>query len=186
MWDETRPLKLFKALSFDDFSMQHIIDTDKYYAGQINGGDMCGKYAPFCKYCSKWVETPCVTAYRIYERMSTVCPMIDATGIDDARVVQVITDVDKYLASEKFGLDLCGRYAPFCAVCNKAQPAPCGQAYLRLKAVEDFSTKAIATQAGGELVINVPRWDDSLTQVLDDEVTATEPVTAAAVAEAST
>lgn len=37
MWDETRPLKLMKALSFDAFSMQHIIDTDKYFAGEING-----------------------------------------------------------------------------------------------------------------------------------------------------
>ena len=47
MWDETRPLKLMKALSFDAFSMQHIIDTDKYFAGEINGTDMCGIYAPF-------------------------------------------------------------------------------------------------------------------------------------------
>ena len=89
--------------------------------------------------------------------MSTVCPMLDATGLDDARVVQAVTDVDKYLASQSLGLDLCGRYAPFCAVCDKSQPAPCGQAYLRLKAVENFSTKAVATQSGGELVINMPR-----------------------------
>ncbi len=175
MWDETRPLKLMKALSFDAFSMQHIIDTDKYFAGEINGTDMCGIYAPFCKFCSKWVENPCVTAYRIFERMSTVCPMLDATGLDDARVVQAVTDVDKYLASQSLGLDLCGRYAPFCAVCDKSQPAPCGQAYLRLKAVENFSTKAVATQSGGELVINMPRWDEALTQVLDEAVEA-EPV----------
>ncbi len=194
MWDENRPLKLIKALSFDAFSMQHIIDTDKYFAGEINGADMCGIYAPFCKCCSKWVENPCITAYKIYERMNTVCPMLEATGLEDARVVQAVTDVDKYLASEGIGIDLCGRYAPFCAVCDKNQPFPCGQAYLRLRAVEGFSTKALAAQVGGELVINMPRWDDALTQALDEAVVVEseqadtqkeeQPVAAAAAPEA--
>ena len=92
--------------------------------------------------------------------------MLDSAEIDDARVVQAVTDVDKYLASEGFGIDLCGRYAPFCAVCDKSEPFPCGQAYLRLRAVENFSTKAVTAQVGGELAVNVPRWDDALTQAL--------------------
>ena len=168
MWDETKPVKLMGALSYDAFSMQHIIDTDKYVAGEILGYDVCGKYAAFCKVCDKTVANPCVTAYRISQRMETVCPMLDSAEIDDARVVQAVTDVDKYLASEGFGIDLCGRYAPFCAVCDKSEPFPCGQAYLRLKAVENFSTKALAAQEGGQLVVNMPRWDDALTQALED------------------
>lgn len=166
MWDETKPVKLMGALSYDAFSMQHIIDTDKYVAGEILGYDVCGKYAAFCKVCDKTVANPCVTAYRISQRMETVCPLLDSAEIDDARVVQAVTDVDKYLASEGFGIDLCGRYAPFCAVCDKSEPFPCGQAYLRLRAVENFSTKAVTAQVGGELAVNVPRWDDALTQAL--------------------
>ena len=168
MRDETKSMKLIGALSYDSYSLQHIIDVDKYVAGEELGYDVCGTYAPFCKACSKSVANPCATAYRINERMSSVCPMLDSTGADDARVVQAVTDVDKYLASEGFGLDLCGRYAPFCAVCDKSQPMPCGQAYLRLKAVENFSTKALAAQEGGQLVVNMPRWDDALTQALED------------------
>ena len=88
MWDETKPVKLMGALSYDAFSMQHIIDTDKYVAGEILGYDVCGKYAAFCKVCDKTVANPCVTAYRISQRMETVCPMLDSAEIDDARVVQ--------------------------------------------------------------------------------------------------
>ena len=60
MWDETKPVKLMGALSYDAFSMQHIIDTDKYVAGEILGYDVCGKYAAFCKVCDKTVANPCV------------------------------------------------------------------------------------------------------------------------------
>lgn len=173
MWDDTKPCKLIKALErLDSFSLQHIIDADKFVEGEKLGYDLCGTYAPFCKVCSKWVDNPCVTAYRINERMSEVCPLLDATGLDDARIIQAVTDVDKYFASQDFGMDLCGRYAPFCAICDKTQPFPCGQAYLRLKAVEGFSTKALTAQEGGQLVINIPRWDDALTQVLEEAVSA--------------
>ncbi len=168
MWDQSKPEKLIKALPFDSFSLQHIIDTDKLIGSTAVGYNLCGTYAPFCAVCSKWAENPCVTAYRIYERMGEVCPMFSAAGIDDPAIAQVVADVDKFLASESFGLDLCGRYAPFCAVCDKSEEYPCGQAYLRYKAVEDFSTKALYAQAGGQLIISAPRWDDALTQALED------------------
>ena len=84
-------------------------------------------------------------------------------------MIQAVADVDKYLASEGFGLDLCGRYAPFCAVCDKSQPFPCGTAYLKMKNAENFATKALVTQAGGELMANVPQLDDALTQVLESD-----------------
>lgn len=187
MRDETKPGKLIGALSYDAFSMQHIIDVDKYVAGETLGYDVCGRYATFCKVCDKMVANPCITAYRVSKRMEEVCPMLDSAEIDDARVVQAVTDVDKYLASESFGMDLCGRYAPFCAVCDKSEPFPCGQAYLRLRAVEHFSTKAVAAQAGGELTVNVPRWDDALTQALAESSSETaESVQSAPVAAART
>lgn len=170
MWDENKPVQMMKALWFDSFTMQHVIDAEKYIEGNKVGRDLCGSFAPFCKVCAKWVKNPCVTAYRINERMNVVCPMLDAACADDAAVVQAIVDMDKYLASQSLGVDLCGRYAPFCAVCNKDDDLPCGQAYLKYKAIEGFSTKALTSQSGGELVISMPRWDDALTQALEETV----------------
>lgn len=171
MWDENKPGNLIRSLKYDAFSVQHIIDADKYVEGEKLGYDLCGSYAPFCKVCSRWADNPCVTAFYVSRRMNEVCPMLDSTGLDDARIIQAVTDVDKYLASEDFGMDLCGRYAPFCAVCDKSQPFPCGQAYLRLKAVEGFSTKALTAQAGGQLVINMG-WNDELTHALEEALNA--------------
>ena len=178
MWDKNKPLKLADALCYDAYIMQHIIEVDKYVACEQLGYDLCGNYAPFCSVCEKWVPNPCSTAYRISERMAFICPFLDSTGADDARVVQAVADVDKYLASEGLGVDLCGRYAPFCAVCDKSQPFPCGQAYLRLKTAENFSTKALVAQEGGELIINVPRWDEALTQVLEADGTEKNEIVA--------
>lgn len=180
MWDENKPVQMMKALWFDSFTMQHVIDAEKYIEGDKLGRDLCGSFAPFCKVCAKWAKNPCVTAYRINERMNVVCPMLDAACADDPAVVQAIVDMDKYLASQSLGVDLCGRYAPFCAVCDKEDDLPCGQAYLKYKAIEGFSTKALTSQTGGELVISMPRWDDALTQALEETVAETSGEVAAA------
>lgn len=174
MWDKNKILKLADVLCFDACTIQHIIDTDKYVSGEKLSCDPCGNYAPFCAICTKWAANPCSTAYRIGERSQLIPLFIDSTGSDDARTVQSVVDVDKYLASKGFGVDLCGRYAPFCAVCDKSQPFPCGEAYLRLKTAENFSTKALVAQEGGLLTLNAPRWDEALVQVLesDDESAA--------------
>ena len=168
MWDENRPMKLIGALRYDSVAMQHIIDTDKYIEGDKLGTDLCGSYAPFCRVCNKADFTPCATAYEVSERMDFVCPLIRSTGLNDAEVIQKVIDMDKLVGSEKLGVDLCGRYAPFCKVCDKQQHSPCGNAYLRYMAVQEFSTKALTEQSGGQLVVNAPRWDDALTQALEE------------------
>ena len=169
MWDKNRPLKLADALCFDAHTLQRIIDVDKFAASRKFGVDLCGNYAPFCSVCDKQVSDPCSTAYRVNARIPLIESFFESTGADDASVIQAVADVDKYLASEGFGLDLCGRYAPFCAVCDKSQPFPCGTAYLKMKNAENFATKALVTQAGGELMANVPQLDDALTQVLESD-----------------
>lgn len=174
MWDKNRPMKLIDTLRYDDASMQHIIDADKYIEGAKLGCDLCGEYAPFCTVCNKSDAYPCITAYAVKGRMEFVCPLINATGLDDPDVIQKVIDVDKLIGSEKLGIDLCGRYAPFCAVCDKSQPSPCGNAYLRFKAVQEFSTKALTAQTGGQLVVNVPRWDEALTQSLEEPAVSEE------------
>ncbi len=180
MWDETRPMKLIGALRYDSVSMQHIIDTDKYVEAGKLGCDLCGSYAPFCELCNKEDATPCVTAYEASKRMGMVCPLIRSTGLDDAEVIQKVIDMDKLLGSQNLGVDLCGRYAPFCKVCDKEQPSPCGNAYLRYMSLQEFSTMALARQEGGELTVAVPRWDDALTQALEEvnEVPAETPAEA--------
>ncbi len=135
MWDKNRAQKLMNVLHYDAFAMQHIIDVDKYVGSMNSGEDLCGNYAGFCEFCSKWMQNPCVTAYYISERYKTVMPLLEATGVTEPPVVQSITDVDKYFGSEGFGCDLCGRYAPFCSVCDKGLQNPCGEAYVKYKAL---------------------------------------------------
>lgn len=169
MWYKNNLLKLADVLCFDVSKIQHIIDADKYVLGEKNSCDPCGNYAPFCAVCTKWAFNPCSTAYRISERSRLIPLFIESTGAEDVRAVQTVVDLDKYIASEAFGVDLCGRYAPFCSVCDKTQPFPCGEAYFRLKTAENFSTTALVAQEGGILAINAPRWDEALVQVLESE-----------------
>lgn len=171
MWDENRPMKLIGALKYDSASMQGIIDVDKYVEGAKLGCDLCGRYAPFCKVCNKDDRLPCITAYSVEGRMRFVCPLIMSTGLDDAETIQKVIDLDKLLGSEKLGIDLCGRYAPFCTVCDKSQHAPCGNAYLRYTAVTQFHTRALTAQAGGELVVTEQKTSP-------DEEAAAEAATA--------
>ena len=44
-------------------------------------------------------------------------------------------DVEKWLGSEDAGRDLCGSYI-YCAYCNKAEDAPCANAYIRMVEAE--------------------------------------------------
>ncbi len=148
MWDKSRPDRIMSALHYDAFSMQQIIDADRYLAYEDAGRNICGEYADFCEFCSKWADNPCVTAYCISKRYKTVVPMIDSVGISEQAVVQAIIDVDKYLASEYLGCDLCGKYAPFCMVCDKEEKNPCAKSYERYKSVEG-KPNAVVVQSGG-------------------------------------
>lgn len=68
MWDENAPLELLKempkVLTIDNLSkIQEVIDKDKYLNSLQLGGDLCGKYSPFCDWCDKTVKYPCAVAY---------------------------------------------------------------------------------------------------------------------------
>lgn len=51
--------------------------------------------------------------------------------------IQSIIDRDKYACSTMLGSDLCGTYAPFCALCDKSILNPCAVAYIRMRIAQD-------------------------------------------------
>lgn len=68
MWNEERPLDLLKhmpnVLTAENLAeIQQVIDNDKFLNSQRLRGDLCGRYAPFCKNCDKTVPKPCAVAY---------------------------------------------------------------------------------------------------------------------------
>lgn len=68
MWNEKGPLELLKnmpqVLSAQNLAqIQQVIDNDKFLNSQKLRGDLCGRYAPFCKNCDKTVPKPCAVAY---------------------------------------------------------------------------------------------------------------------------
>ncbi len=124
---------MLKTLRYDSVALQYIIDVDKYIASNKEDCDLCQSYMPYCSFCNKWVKNPCAAAYFVGEHFLVVCGIIDQCGVTEPAVIQAIIDVDKYLVSETADFDVCGRYAPFCAVCNKSAPHPCAIAYMRYK-----------------------------------------------------
>ena len=68
MWNEKGPLELLKhmphVLTAENLAeIQQVIDNDKFLNSQKLRGDLCGRYAPFCKNCDKSVYKPCAVAY---------------------------------------------------------------------------------------------------------------------------
>ena len=55
--------------------------------------------------------------------------------------IQQVIDNDKFLNSQKLRGDLCGKYAPFCANCDKSVSKPCAVAYVRMKIKEGMEIK---------------------------------------------
>lgn len=68
MWNENRPLELLKemphVLKAENLAeIQQVIDNDKFVNSKSLRGDLCGRYAPFCKNCDKSVDKPCAVAF---------------------------------------------------------------------------------------------------------------------------
>ena len=68
MWNEKGPLELLKnmpqVLTAENLAqIQQVIDNDKFLNSKRLRGDLCGRYAPFCKNCDKTVPKPCAVAY---------------------------------------------------------------------------------------------------------------------------
>ena len=67
-WNEEGPLELLQGmpgvLTAENLAqIQQVIDNDKFLNSQRLKGDLCGRYAPFCKNCDKSVKKPCAVAY---------------------------------------------------------------------------------------------------------------------------
>ena len=68
MWNEKGPLTLLQnmphVLTAENLAqIQQVIDNDKFLNSKKLRGDLCGRYAPFCKNCDKTVPKPCAVAY---------------------------------------------------------------------------------------------------------------------------
>ena len=135
MWDNGRSLKMLNTLHYDSVALQQIIDVDKYIASSNEGYDLCQNYMLYCSFCNKWVKNPCASAYFVGNHFLAVCRILNQCGVAEPIVIQAITDVDKYLVSETVDFDVCGKYAPFCVVCDKSIANPCATAYFRYKAM---------------------------------------------------
>lgn len=95
MWNEDRPLELLKnmphVLNAENLAqIQQVIDNDKFLNSQRLRGDLCGRYAPFCKNCDKKVPKPCAVAYvrmKIKEGMEV--EMEDIPSVSEEEVADV-------------------------------------------------------------------------------------------------
>ncbi|MDE6356029.1 MAG: hypothetical protein K2N68_00695 [Clostridia bacterium] len=67
-------------------------------------------------------------------------------NIENLKEIQQIIDVDKYENSHRLGRDLCGEYAPFCALCEKHVKYPCAVAYVKMKQAEGMELEIAATE----------------------------------------
>ncbi len=63
--------------------------------------------------------------------------------------IQQTIDIDKYINSAEQGRDLCGDYAPFCALCDKTVTCPCAVAYVKMRQQEGAFIE-IATEVAAE------------------------------------
>ena len=55
--------------------------------------------------------------------------------------IQRVIDNDKFINSQRLRGDLCGKYAPFCAGCDKTVAKPCAVAYVRMKIKEGMEVQ---------------------------------------------
>ena len=92
------------------------------------------------------------------------------------RELQQKLDVEKWLGSEEASRDLCGSYI-YCPYCNKAEDAPCANAYIRMveaekaaaqkdalaeadAAVADAAEEAAEDEAGADTLVALGKTVD--------------------------
>lgn len=67
------------------------------------------------------------------ELLSHMPPKLSKANLE---TIQKVIDNDKFICSSMLARDLCGEYAPFCALCDKSMATPCAVAYIRMKQAE--------------------------------------------------
>lgn len=73
--------------------------------------------------------------------------------LENLKNVQQIIDEDKFLNSKKFNRDLCGKYAPFCEICDKSVKYPCAVAYIKMKQAEGLEVEMEVAAVDDEPVV---------------------------------
>lgn len=98
--------------------------------------------------------------------------------------IQAVIDNDKLICDTMLGRDLCGEYAPFCALCDKSMRTPCAIAYIRLKQAEQIQLEvAVSDDESNEQIltdfsrdgINVEEVEEQL-EINIDEIANTKHV----------
>ena len=64
--------------------------------------------------------------------------------------IQSVIDKDKFICSLQLQRDLCGEYAPFCALCDKTISTPCAVAFVKMKQAEGLQLEIAATEDTSE------------------------------------
>lgn len=82
--------------------------------------------------------------------------------------IQTIIDNDKQACGTLLGSDLCGQYAPFCALCDKSMESPCAVAYIRMKLAQDVRLELAISD-------DKPDCDENLSDSISD-IKVDEPI----------
>lgn len=67
-------------------------------------------------------------------------------------VIQSVIDKDREICRTMLGHDVCGQYAPFCALCDKSMATPCAVAYIRMKQTEGVHIEIVITDDQAERI----------------------------------
>lgn len=86
--------------------------------------------------------------------------------------LQSVIDNDKYKCSMAINKDLCGEYAPFCAICDKSVKFPCAVAYVNMKKAEGVQLEVAATDDDADDEVQTA---EEAEPVLTEEVSNPEP-----------
>ncbi len=77
---------------------------------------------------------------------------------DNLKAIQAVIDNDKLICSTMLKRDLCGSYAPFCALCDRSMSTPCAVAYLRMKQAEGIQLEiAVSDEENEAQEVAVPQ-----------------------------
>ena len=72
------------------------------------------------------------------ELLSSMPAQLNKKNLKD---IQAIIDKDKFVCSNELTRDLCGEYAPFCAICDKKVKYPCAVAYVKMKQADGMQVE---------------------------------------------
>ena len=91
MWNNEKPLKFLMSLP-DKIGreslkrLQSIIDEDRSLNREESDIEICGRYAPFCKFCDKTMLYPCAMSYVKLQQNDGLCIEVSESVYDSLKV----------------------------------------------------------------------------------------------------